>query len=274
MISVLYAIYQWGRGLIPVNGPQAIRHARAVWGWEVRHGLFLEPAWQQFWLKQTHGFWLFQITPTRMMTFLNTSYLWVHFLATILFLVWLYCFRRTLFPIVRNVFFLTTALTLVIYILYPSAPPRLAPRLLYDRHHYTFIDTIKQVLGPGAQAAGFGYNPYAAMPSLHFGWALIIGGTLALTLRPWPLRLLGAVYPAYMLLVIVVSGNHFFADALAASVVVSVATIAIGSWLLVQRFFRRRAACPWSLSDFLWWRPLANESRRAVAIGQNSLDQY
>jgi hypothetical protein len=247
LIGVLYVLYQWGRGLIPVNGTQALRHARAVWSWEVRHGVFVEPAWQQFWLKHTHGFWWLQITPARMMTFLNTSYLWVHFLGTILFLVWLYCFRRTLFPVVRNVFFLTTALTLVIYILYPSAPPRLAPHLLYDHQRYTFIDTIKHVLGPGAQAGGLGYNPYAAMPSLHFGWALIMGCTLALTLRPWPLRLLGLAYPAYILLVIVVSGNHFFADALGAGIVVSVATTASGSWLLVRRFFRRRAACRWSL---------------------------
>jgi hypothetical protein len=247
LIGVLYVLYEWGHGLIRIDGPQAVRHARAVWRWEVRHGVFVEPAWQQFWLKQTHGFWWLQITPARMMTFLNTSYLWVHFLGTILFLVWLYCYRRTLFPTVRDVFFLTTALTLVIYILYPSAPPRLASHLLYDHHRYTFIDTIKQVLGPSAQAAGFGYNPYAAMPSLHFSWALIIGCTLALTLRPWPLRLLGLTYPAYILLVIVVSGNHFFADALAASIVVSGATTAVGSWLLVQRFLRRRAACRWSL---------------------------
>jgi hypothetical protein len=242
MIGVLYVIYEFGRGLIRLNGPQAIRHAHAVWSWEVRHGLFVEPAWQHFWLTHAHGFWWFQVTHGHVMAFLNSGYLYVHFLSTILFLVWMYCCRPKIFPFVRSVFFLTTALASVIYILYPMAPPRLTPLLLYDHHRYTFIDTIAQVLGPGAKAAGFGYNPYAAMPSLHFSWALIIGCTLCLTLRPWPLRLLSLGYPAYILLVIVVSGNHFFADALGAVAVVSVATFVVGCWEMMPRFVARRAA--------------------------------
>ncbi len=238
----LYQVYEFGRGMIPRNGPRAIQHAQAVWTWEARHRLFLGPAWQRFWLAHAHGFWRLQITPARMTAFLNTSYLYVHFLGTILFLVWLYCCRRKLFPFVRSVFFVTTALALLIYILFPVALPRLTPHLIYHHHRYTFVDTIARVLGPGSQAAGFGYNPYAAMPSLHFSWSLIIGCTLFLALRPWPLRLLSLGYPAYILLVIVVSGNHFFADALGATVVVSTATITVACWMRAARCFPRRAA--------------------------------
>ena len=57
------------------------------------------------------------------------------------------------------------------------------------------------------------YNPFAAVPSLHFGYALIIGVALAtIAERRW-VRVLGGLYPAAMLLIIVATGNHFFVDA-------------------------------------------------------------
>jgi membrane-associated phospholipid phosphatase len=226
----LYEIYELTRGLIPRNGPLAISHAHAVWDWEVHHGLFVEPEWQQYWLKGNHIMGWLRITPEQIADFLNTGYLYVHFLGTIVFLVWLFICRRHLFPFVRNVFFAVTGIALVIYILYPLAPPRLATNLFYDNRHYTFIDTVQKVLGSVPQSSELGYNPYAAMPSLHFGWALIIGCTLFLTLRHWPLRLLGLCYPLFMLGVIVISGNHFFADAIGSVVVVAIATAMSIAW--------------------------------------------
>ena len=155
----------------------------------------------------------------------------MHFLGTIAFLVWLFLSRRTLFPLVRNLFFVTTALALALYILYPLAPPRLTPHLFYDRHPYVFIDTVQEVINPRYQTTQIGYNPYAAMPSLHFAWALIIGCTLACTLRFWLLRILGACYPLFMLIVIVVSGNHYFADCFGSIAVVGVAALLVVLWM-------------------------------------------
>jgi membrane-associated phospholipid phosphatase len=234
----LYWVYEWSRGLIPRNGPLAIQHAHAVWDWETHHGLFVEPAWQQFWLKNVHILGSLHLTPARVTEFLNTGYLYVHFLGTIIFLFWLFFCRRWLFPYVRNIFFLTTAIALVIYILYPLAPPRLAQGLLYYHQRYTFIDTVQQVLGP-PQTSEIGYNPYAAMPSLHFGWALIIGCTLFCTLRLWPLRLLALCYPLFMLAVIVISGNHFFADAIGSTCVVAAAAT------IVSLVMAWRGQLPW-----------------------------
>lgn len=231
IIFALYELYDFSRGLIPRNGGLAIEHADAVWSWEVAHGLFVEPAWQQFWLTRVHLLGWLRLTPQRVTDFLNTGYLYVHFIGTIAFLVWLYFFRRQLFPLVRNLFFVTTALALAIYILYPLAPPRLTPNLLYDNRHYTFIDTVRQVIDPKYQTTQIGYNPYAAMPSLHFAWALIIGVTLLCTLRFWPLRLLGACYPLFMLSVIVISGNHYFADCLGSIAVLAVAAGLVYAWM-------------------------------------------
>ena len=229
---LLYEIYDFSRGLIPRDGGVAIAHARDVWGWEVQHGLFVEPDWQQYWLRKAHTLGILHLSPTSITDFLNTGYLYVHFLGTIVFLFWLFFRRREIFPFVRNVFFVTTGIALAVYILYPLAPPRLTPDLLYYNHPYIFVDTVRKVIDPRLQTTQIGYNPYAAMPSLHFGWALIIGCTLLRAVRNWPLRLLGACYPFFMLAVIVISGNHYFADALGSVAVVLAATAIVAFWMI------------------------------------------
>jgi len=244
IIMGLYEFYDYGRGLIPRNGPVALQHAHEVWNWEVRHGIFVEPDWQQFWLTKVHMLAGLRFTPARVTELLNTGYLYIHFLGTIAFLIWLFLFRRQIFPYVRNIFFVTTAIALVVYILYPLAPPRLTPNLLYYHRHYIFIDTVRLVIDPRLQTSQIGYNPYAAMPSLHFGWALIIGCTLAATLRFWPLRVLCLGYPFFMLAVIVISGNHFFADAIGSAVVVAVATAAVTLWMAWRKQLPWRLAAP------------------------------
>ena len=70
------------------------------------------------------------------------------------------------------------------------------------------------------------YNPFAAVPSLHFGYALIVGVTLV-ALASHPLvRAAGALYPVVMLVVIVATGNHFFFDAALGAIVV------VAGWLV------------------------------------------
>jgi membrane-associated phospholipid phosphatase len=237
----LYEIYEFTRGLIPHNGPLAVQHAHAIWDWEVQHGLFVEPAWQEFWLRNGHVLGWLRITPDDVSEFLNTGYLYVHFAGTVAFLFWVFFFRRNLFAFVRNMFFVVTGISLFMYMAYPLAPPRLATNLLYDNRHYTFIDTIQKVLGPvsKAQTSEIGYNPYAAMPSLHFAWALIIGCTLFFGIRNWALRILGLCYPFWMLAIVVISGNHFFADAIGSTIVVAVSFFIVLGW---TTFRARKAA--------------------------------
>lgn len=101
-------------------------------------------------------------------------------------------------------------MALVGYYLFPLAPPR----LMAGEH---FIDTV-QVHGTwGSMASGNladMSNQYAAMPSMHIGWAVWCGVTIAvLATRRW-VRMLGALYPVLTLLVIVATANHFWLDAL------------------------------------------------------------
>ena len=74
------------------------------------------------------------------------------------------------------------------------------------------------------------YNPFAAVPSLHFGYALLVGVTVALLAKGRVGRAIGWSYPAVMLLVIVATGNHFFLDAAGGALTIGIGYIA-ASWI-------------------------------------------
>ena len=131
--------------------------------------------------------------------------------------------RPHAFPFLRTTLIVSTALALVGYVLCPAAPPRLAG--------LGFADTVTTHTGLNLSSDLLGsfYNPIAAVPSLHFGYSLIVGVALAqLASYRW-LRIVGAAYPAAMLLIIVGTGNHFIFDAAAGAVVVA------AGWLVASR---------------------------------------
>ncbi len=151
---------------------------------------------------------------------LGLAYMSLHFGATALTVRWVYRERRDEFPLVRTTLIASTAIALAGYVLYPVAPPRLAG--------LGFSDTVTRHTGLNLSSDMLGsfYNPVAAVPSLHVGYALIVGATVfALARRRW-VRLLGALYPAFMLFDVVATGNHFWFDAAA-----GVAVVAAGWWI-------------------------------------------
>ncbi len=154
---------------------------------------------------------------------LGFLYVVLHFAGTAVALTWVHRRRPHAFPFLRTTLIVSTALALVGYVLYPAAPPRLAD--------LGFADTVTSHTGLNLSSDLLGslYNPIAAVPSLHFGYSLIVGVALA-QLAAWRwLRWLGAAYPAAMLLIIVATGNHFIFDAVAGAVVVA------AGWLVASR---------------------------------------
>jgi membrane-associated phospholipid phosphatase len=141
-------------------------------------------------------------------------------LFTVALAFWVYFFRRPLFSFVRNVFLFTTLIAVALYEAFPLAPPRLARDLWYQGHPFHFLDAV---FGHGGVQLDF--NEYAAMPSLHVAWALIVGCTLWWAARPAIVRVLGLIYPFIMLTTVIVTGNHYLSDALGALVVVCAAAL-------------------------------------------------
>lgn len=139
---------------------------------------------------------------------LNRYYASVHFPASIAFLVFVYVRGERLVAHVRYLFVTVTAAALVIHLAYPLAPPRMLPG---------FVDTIARY-GPAIyEKSGVASvaNQYAAMPSLHFGWAVLVAYGVIRALRtPW--RWLVVLHPTITLAAIVLTANHYWLDALVA----------------------------------------------------------
>jgi hypothetical protein len=161
-------------------------------------------------------------------TILGIAYIALHFLGTAAFLVWLFRNHREKFALVRNVMIAATGIALVFYVTFPVAPPRLAG--------LGFVDTVSHSakVNLSSDVLGSLYNPFAAVPSLHFGYALLVGVTLAAVARRRWVRLVGWSYPAVMLLVIVATGNHFFFDAAAGALTIGVGYL-LATWLAASR---------------------------------------
>jgi membrane-associated phospholipid phosphatase len=159
---------------------------------------------------------------------LGAMYLTLHLAVSGLCLLWLHRRRPAAFPFVRTALLLASGLALVGYLAFPTAPPRLAGVGLADTISGHGVD-----LNHGLASSL--YNPFAAMPSMHVGYAVIVGASLVRHGgRAW-LRALGALYPALVVLVIVATGNHFLLDAVAGATVAAAAAAATALALAPRR---------------------------------------
>jgi hypothetical protein len=204
-VLALYAGYEATRGLVVGDPSDATRHAREVASLEQSLHLFVERRVQA----AAHPV-------PGLVGVLGVAYLTLHLATTAVFLLWLYRRRPAAYPLIRTTLLLASALALAGFILYPTAPPRLAGIGITDTisgHHINLNRGLVSSL----------YNPFAAMPSMHIGYAVVVGGGLLRYGNQRAARLAGVLYPLFVLLVIVATGNHFFLDAASGAFVAGLA---------------------------------------------------
>jgi hypothetical protein len=190
--------YEAARMLITPNWSEALANARAVVSLEQVTGLAWESSLQR----------LFMEMPSLVQA-MNIFYFVGHFLFTGIFFFWLWHRSRDGFRLFRDGFLIATAVSVFLHWQFPTAPPRLADVGLQD----TLLALSGIDIGsPHSSALS---NPVAAVPSLHAAYALGVGIGLLFFGRWLVLRVAGAVYPPLVVLTIVVTGNHFFFDAIA-----------------------------------------------------------
>ncbi|MFI0924706.1 phosphatase PAP2 family protein [Streptomyces sp. NPDC021012] len=211
LVTSLFLVYKFGRLFANGHEARAFRNADRVWDAERALHLPGEGTIQQLLL---HGEPLIRTA--------NTYYAVVHFPATLAFLVWLYWRRPAHYLWSRRVLALVTGAALALHLLMPLAPPRMLAAS-------GLVDTAR-VYGPSVYGAtpetDSMANQFAAMPSLHFGWALMVAiGLIAATRSRW--RVLWLLHPLLTLLVVVGTANHYWFDALAAAVLLGLALLAV-----------------------------------------------
>ena len=181
----------------------AIENAMKVTSFEFAAGFLWEPSWQAWVVERSKGLAVF-FNWTYILTF------WPIILGTALIV---YAMDRQKYFYFRNMILLSLVISLMVFMLFPLAPPRAMPE-------HGFIDTISH-LGPGwygSREMSVYYNAYAAMPSLHFSWTVLLGILFFRMKHPW-IKPLSVIYPTMTFFAIVITGNHYIVDALGGAVV-------------------------------------------------------
>jgi hypothetical protein len=214
-----YYAYRLVRGFVDGHVTVAFDNARTLVDIERGMSSFFEADMQQWLL--THAGWAVDAA--------NWAYVNSHFAITTTFLIWLYLARNEAFYYVRNMFMIAMGIALVGYLLYPTAPPRLLPE-------WGFTDTVENFVGPAsANTAEALYNPFAAVPSMHVGFALMIGVTAIQLVRHHVFKVWWALYPVLVTFVVVVTANHFWVDAALGAMVAGVSAYAASAGLARAR---------------------------------------
>ena len=152
--------------------------------------------------------------------FLGYAYVSVHLAGTAAVLVWVYRRRRPVYTWLRNTLALASALGVVGYALFPTAPPRLAGLHI--------VDTVSAATSVNLDSSLVSslYNPYAAVPSMHVAFALMVGVTGVRLVKWAPGRAFWMLYPLFISFVVIVTANHFWLDAAMGAVVAGVSAYA------------------------------------------------
>jgi hypothetical protein len=210
LVALAFLLYFIVRANVIDRPELALSNARELIELERNLGIYVEPAWQRWVLDYGALVRLF-----------NFVYFWLDFPLIVVLGLVLYFRRRQQYTFTRDAILFSGAIALVCYALWPLAPPRLLPDA-------DVIDTLQVYnnLSYQAQSTSFFVNPYAAMPSLHVGWAFLtsLGVSMAFPSKAVVLGL-AALHPIAQWASTVFTGNHYFLDG-AGGLVVAAAGVA------------------------------------------------
>jgi PAP2 superfamily len=187
----LYPAYLMIRGSSIEDGERAIAHASSLVDLERAAGLFHERAVQHAAASLTDA--------------LSMYYMLGFGPLIVGVLIWLGVRDRSLYRELRSLLLTSLGLAVIGYLAYPTAPPRLVPGL-------GISDTVGLAAHDTGSVAGIRFNPYAAMPSMHVGWSLLIGIFGFRATRSRWLKVLFVMHPLLMVLTVTATGNHYFID--------------------------------------------------------------
>jgi hypothetical protein len=220
IVALAFLLYFIVRGSVVDRDAAALSHAVRVIEIERKLGIFWEPQLNSA-----------VIDSGALIQLFNAIYFWLDFPFIVAIGMWMYLFgHRHEYTIARDALLASGAIALIVYHAFPLMPPR-----LLAEHGYAFVDTLDKYTHVSYQAdsAQAFVNPYAAMPSLHYGWAVLVGGVLFWTTRNVWLRAVGLAMPGLQFAAILFTANHYVLDAfggLGAAVLGLLVAIALQRW--------------------------------------------
>lgn len=155
----------------------------------------------------------------------NWTYWVAQFLIVPVGLLWIYLRRNNGYLRLRNTLIVANTIALTGYLFFPTAPPRLVP-------DSGFVDTLarSEIVNEGSGLIRVFANPYAAMPSIHAADALIVGLAIAISVRRWWVRAIFLLWPLWVGLCLVATGNHLIIDVAAGAVVAAFGVVTTRHW--------------------------------------------
>ena len=222
LIVGAYIVYEFiGKYGVPNVESVAFENAARVISWESSMGFFWEQQWQEWALQNFHAAVIFG----------NWMYTFGYWPVIFTIAIFLYVKDRTRYVYYRNIILVSFVLALIVFSILPTAPPRFLPP------EFGFIDTL-QIYGPSQYTARDSliyYNLFAAMPSLHIGWTLLIGFICIRHARFFGLKVFGIIYPTLTFFGIILTGNHFMIDVAGGFVVILFAFLLYESMLRLKQ---------------------------------------
>src|SRR3954447_18047685 len=168
LFATAYYAYRMVRGAVDGPAAAAVQHAKELISVERTLHVFVEPT-VQAWASGSGV-----IIDTASWIYINAQVT-----ITVSALIWLYLFRNKSFYFVRNMFVVAMAIALVGYIVFPTAPPRFFPE-------WGFFDSVADFTGVTSDSVAVNalFTAYAAVPTMHVAFALMIGWSLTTLVRP------------------------------------------------------------------------------------------
>lgn len=201
-----FLLYFLVRGEVSGHSDDALRHSREIVSLTMWLGIFIEPQVNRF-ASQSEPIW-------RVMNFV---YFWFDFPLIVAVGVYFFARKRHWYTVLRDSLLASGGIALLLYWRFPVAPPRLLTE-------WGFVDTMQvhARLSYQAQSLQPFVNPFAAVPSLHVGWAALLAYAVWGATRRWPARMAVLIVLVLQAVAVIATANHFLFDAATGLVVCAV----------------------------------------------------
>lgn len=216
LVALGFLAYFLVRGAVVDRSADALSHARSIIDLQDALGLWIEPQFQA---------WALQFD--LLIRAMNFIYFWLDFPLLVGIGLLFFWRRRDCYTLLRDAVLISGAIALVFYWTYPVAPPRYLVE-------FGFVDTMERYSNLSYQAQSMRpfVNPFAALPSLHVGWAAIVAYTLFGATKSWLIRGGGIVILLAQSVAVIVTANHYLFDGVIGLIVCA---IALGIAIVLQR---------------------------------------